>query len=404
MEGESLDQAAGELEAAHRIAQLVQWRAPQADTADAGDDQHQTAGDARFRRQADDEGKLPRKIIHAAGQHQRERVADYCRLGDAVSGQRTDTAIGQGRGRDRKGAAIERDGTAAEIEVERPLDNAALGEDAMALHQPRQGVIALCCALFRPVDGLVEAAGLAADGGIPEPHQHVEALGNGASRADHGAAHDGAGIDHRVVGAIIAIERQFVEALTGGFTPDMVMHITLAIQAQGERVIERLDHGLQTEGRIGLAERQALAVNTANGEAKGVRVLLRQFRNIIGHRSACGRLGVGVDIGDPVLEHGKIPDCQIAIQNLQQEATDIRVQPGFDGGGVQRGAALEKGAGLGQAGHVEVDAALQQALPQLGGGEEALFAGPPQHACDQLTRCRSVRDIVLEAGAPAGES
>jgi hypothetical protein len=74
------------------------------------------------------------------------------------------------------------------------------------------------------------------------------------STPDHGARRYGAGVDHRVERAVVAlVEGDGIERLAGGFDADMAQHFLASVILERQGIYHCLRDGLDSEKRAGIA-------------------------------------------------------------------------------------------------------------------------------------------------------
>ena len=275
----------------------------------------------------------------------------------------------------------------------------------MLVHQLDQRLVARRGLTFGMIDGFVKAACCPARCRGHEALHQVLAVGNGARGADHGGAHDGAGIDHRIVRPVVGVQRQLVETAAGGFAADMAVHLVLAVQRQGEGIIQRFHHRLQAEGLFCIAQGETLAVQAAHGQAELVRVLAGQFGDIAGHGAGAVLAGIVEQIGDAAGKPAETGNGQLPVQRALHEAQRIGrdFRAGFEHVRFQRtGLPLQRRFQAGKARDGEIDPLARQPLRQrLRRADPGLFRRAAQRTQPLLLR-RPVAAIMLEARtAPA---
>ena len=122
VQAQLLRQVAADMHAAHAVAARVQQRREHADAELARLDRHDPAADPALGRQADGELPAAGEIVHAAGGHHAQHVADMVGAQRALAGDRVDAAIGERRRHHREVARRDQDRALHEIEVEMLLD------------------------------------------------------------------------------------------------------------------------------------------------------------------------------------------------------------------------------------------------------------------------------------------
>jgi len=91
-------------------------------------------------------------------------------------------------------------------------------------------------------------------------------------------------------GRFILVEHDGVEGLAGRLDADMLQHRGAPIALQRIAVHERLRHGLDGEGDLGIADGIDLPVDGGDGDAKQSRIGLAELGDIVG-RLAAGHFG-----------------------------------------------------------------------------------------------------------------
>jgi len=208
-----------------------------------------------------------------------------------------------------------------------------LGKGLLLAHVVGQREVAVGRLALRQVDRRAEARLLAAAQGLPavhhvvEPHPGPAAGVHVAERAlprplplvaqlDQRTAHDGPGVDHRIVGAVVLVEGQLVEAGAAGLVTDDGMHGLFAVLLQGQAVVDRLAGRLDGEEDLRVAGGIPLPVDGAQRDPVLVdlRFLQVELRNVVGGLAGPLFARDRVDPVDLGAELGEVRNHHLALQ------------------------------------------------------------------------------------------
>ena len=115
-------------------------------------------------------------------------------------------------------------------------------------------------------------------------------------------ARNGAGIDHRVIGAVIGSQAYRIECVAARLDADNCFHFIGAEGLQSQRKDEWLGNGLDGEGDGAISDLIDVTVNRREAYSEVVRLCLFQFWNVIGHRSLVVVEKSAVAIGQKLME------------------------------------------------------------------------------------------------------
>ena len=232
--------------------------------------------DAALRRQTDVESGAPGGVVEAAGEHHRQHVADHRRRDHPGTGQRMAAASRQGCRHHRQIAAADQHRALLEVEVEGAVDRRT--EHAEMVHQVGDGSVAVPGGALGKVDRGVDA-GQRAAGVVAEQRQQIgDALAVVGEQSGDG---DGAGVDHGVVGTVLAVElNDRVESVAARLDPDPCPHRVDAEQLESPAVGERLGERLQGELAGVVADSRHFAVRRAHSDREELRIDLGELGNV----------------------------------------------------------------------------------------------------------------------------
>ena len=115
-------------------------------------------------------------------------------------------------------------------------------------------------------------------------------------------ARNGAGIDHRVIGAVIGSQAYRIECVAAGLDADNCFHFIGAEGLQSQRKDEWLGNGLDGKGHRAIPDLIDVTVDRREAYAEVVRVSLFQFWNVIGYRASVVVAKSGMTIGQKLME------------------------------------------------------------------------------------------------------
>ena len=221
------------------------------------------------------------EIVHPAGVHEGEALLHGVGPEDALAGEGADAAARERRGNGGDDLDVDLEGAALDVELECLDQVGPLREGVVLAHEVAEGEVAVGGASLGEVRGVVEPGAGAAGEPLPDVNDMIEAVREVEIRADHGPAHDGAGIEHRVVRTPLGIERDLIEALAAGLAPDTFVHGLLPILLEGEAVVDGLVRALGAEWDRGVTEGMALAVDRAGGHAEELGVNAAELGDVV---------------------------------------------------------------------------------------------------------------------------
>ena len=225
---------------ADAVAALVEFGGEGCDADLAGQGADDAACDAAFGGDADVGDPVAGGVVHAAGCHDGEDLADAVDVADdLLAGDGVDAGVAEGGGHHGQVVDVDVDGALADV----ALDGLArvARDDARGLQHVGDAHVAVGGAELGLEDLLVDVQLAAGQAG-----QHVEdargpLLGGGVGPDDERVRCDGAGVDHGVHGLVgAALEGQLVEPVAGGLDADLLEHLGQAGVLDGDGVDEGL--------------------------------------------------------------------------------------------------------------------------------------------------------------------
>jgi hypothetical protein len=212
---------------------------------------------------------LAGEVVHAARGHHAQHVAHDALADGALTRQRVDAAVREGRGHHGHVAALDRDGALAEVEVERGV---GIVEHAAPAQDVRHAPVAVPGLGLGAVDRVIE---LESATRVARVRVEQDAVGIVGVRRDEPRARDRTGIDQGVLRAAGAGgDAELVERVAARLDAHPGVHDLPAQALEREAVGQRLRHRLDREqhARVaGLVDR-AVDRGDADAEQQGVRV------------------------------------------------------------------------------------------------------------------------------------
>ena len=308
-------QVAADAHAAHAVAAGVEQRREHADAELARLDRHDPAADPALGGQADIELPAAGEIVHAAGGHDAQHVADMVGAQRPLAGDRVDAAIGQGGGHDREVARGDQDRALHEVEVEMLLD-IALDHPGIELEIGDRPV-AVPGLDLGAVDAHVDVDRMADE--ALEGRQHARAALGLVLALDQRRGGDRTGIDHGIERPVVAfVEGDRVEGIARRLDADAPQHLRMAPILECQAIDDGLGDRLDGEAGLLVAGVVAEAVRGHERDREPARVRRGQLGDVAGE-VAVGEVHVaGVQFVEQPLDrvavHGVEPGGVVLVQ------------------------------------------------------------------------------------------
>jgi len=251
-----------------------------------GEGADETTGHAALRRDADPRRPVAGGVVHPAGRHDAEDLANHRLRYDPVAGARVDAPVRERRGHD--GEVAGGDQQRALACVARDDGLRVLGEDVVAAEHVRDRVVAVRGLQLRRVHRLVDLEPTAGEGGQTVDHSSCPLLRAQSCGADERVCRESSGVDHGVERASRAFQRQLVERLSGRFDTDLGQDGGEAPVGKGECVGEGLGDRLDRELDVGVAGAVDLAVDRGEHRSEPIGGRGRELRDVL--RRGTGRV------------------------------------------------------------------------------------------------------------------
>ena len=189
-----------------------------------------------------------------------------------------------------QGPAVHLDGAGPEVAVQHLLH--VVLQQAVGFEQIGQSTVLAAVTLLRAVDRLVNADALVPGQLTGQLQQALEPLLVGGA-PDQGAHNDGSHVDHgvdmsAVQGLVPGVDG--VKGLAGGFHAHPALHQLHAVVQQGLEQKDGLDHALDGKGLVAVPGPAVLPLAADDVDPQGVRVGLRQLRDVVRHPPLGGKV------------------------------------------------------------------------------------------------------------------
>ena len=228
-------QRLADLDAAHAVAVLVEFRRIAAEPEPRRQRGEDAAADAALGGDADPVDPFAGVIVHAGTRHDGERPRDRVSAQHLLAGHGIDAAVGEGGRHDRDIARRHQDGALPEIDLQH--GSHVVPDHGVGAQQIADRAVAVAGGAFGGIDGVVDveiAPGKPAQR-LPDIFECGVALG----LVDQAGAGDRAGIDHRVEGVVFGVEADRVEGIARRFDADHAFDPRRTQRIQRQREHER---------------------------------------------------------------------------------------------------------------------------------------------------------------------
>ena len=228
-------QRLADLDAAHAVAVLVEFRRIAAEPEPRRQRRKDAAADAALGGDADPVDPFPGIIVHAGTRHDGERPRDRIRRQHLLAGHGIDAAVGEGGRHDRDIARRHQDGALPEIDLQH--GSHVVPDHGIGAQQIADRPVAVAGCAFGRIDGVVDVE--IAPGKPPQRLPDIVECGVALGLVDQAGAGDRAGIDHRVEGVVFGVEADRVEGIARRFDADHAFDPRRTERIQRQREHER---------------------------------------------------------------------------------------------------------------------------------------------------------------------